>query len=188
MLAAVIAVSLLGIVIVWYGLRAPAESDRTPTVVNPVPARPKLADAERPAITQALGTLRELQSISTVDVPYRVYFNRFSFARAEAERHLAEVRDPDARAAVVDAVALHALAANAWRAKTLNERDKWETVGQDPAGDLCVATRRVLGIADEPPNMSRAQWRGMALAASIPLLWDCAGERLADLDRMLRDR
>jgi hypothetical protein len=36
--------------------------------------------------------------------------------------------------------------------------------------------------------MSRAQWRGMALAASIPLLWDCAGERLADLDRMLRDR
>jgi hypothetical protein len=188
MVAAILAVSLLGIVGVWYGTRAPGEGDRASTATGPVPARPKLAESERLAITQALGVLRELQSISTVDVPYRVYFNRFSFARAEADRHLADVRDAEARAALGDAVALHSLAANAWRAKTLNERDKWETVGQDPAADHCVATRRVLGIADEPANMSRAQWRGMALAASIPLLWDCAGERLAEIDRMLRDR
>jgi hypothetical protein len=188
MLAAIVAVSLLGIVAVWYGTRAPGEADRVSTATGPVPARPKLAESERLAITQVLGVLRELQSISTVDVPYRVYFNRFSFARAEADRYLADVRDVDARAALGDAVALHSLAASAWRAKTLNERDKWETVGQDPAADHCAATRRVLGIADEPANMSRAQWRGMALAASIPFLWDCAGERLAEIDRMLRDR
>jgi hypothetical protein len=98
------------------------------------------------------------------------------------------VKDADVRRALREALALHVLAAGAWRAKMLNERGAWEVVGDDPGADACQPVRRVLAVSDEPPGMTRSQWRGIALSAAIPLLWDCAAERIAEVERALRDR
>jgi hypothetical protein len=95
------------------------------------------------------------------------------------------VKDTATRTAVTEALSLHLLAANAWRAKTLNERERWETIGDDPLAELCAGTKRLLTVSEDPANMSRAHWRGVTLAASVPLLWDCAAERLAALERGL---
>lgn len=172
----------------WYGIRARSQPVTAVASAPRPPSRPRLPDVERTSVTQAMAALRELQGMSRVDVPYRVYFNRVSFAKADVDRYVQSVRDLDIRSALQGTLAVHVLAATAWRAKTLNERDKWEVIGDDPAVELCPAARRVLSVSDEPPNMSRAQWRGIALAATIPLLWDCTAERMAEIEKSIRDR
>lgn len=184
-----IALALAAAVGAGYGLRAIGQIQ--PDAETPAPRaapRMRIADNERAAVSQTVAVLRELQSISRPDVRYRFYFDRVAFAKGDVERHLMNVRDAELRRALDETVALHVLAANAWRAKTLNERDKWEAVGDDPSSELCPQARRVLAVSDEPANMSRAQWRGHALAAAVPLLWDCAGERLAEVERGLNQR
>jgi hypothetical protein len=171
-----------------YGKRL--TSSPTPIAPNGAPssARPPLGDPERAAVTGALTALRELQAVSRVEIPSRIYLSRVAFTKTDIERNLAGVTDPDLRTALTEALALHLLAADAWKAKTLNERGKWEAVGGDAGVEPCPAAKRVVAVADEPPGMSRAQWRGVALAAAIPLLWDCAANRLAELDRALKER
>lgn len=172
----------------WYGIRARSQPVTAVASAPLPPSRPRLPEVERTSVTQAMAALRELQGMSRVDVPYRVYFNRVSFAKADVDRFVQSVKDLDLRSALQGTLAVHVLAATAWRAKTLNERDKWEAIGDDPAVELCPAARRVLSVSDEPPNMSRAQWRGIALAATIPLLWDCTAERMAEIEKSIRDR
>jgi hypothetical protein len=145
----------------------------------------RIVEHERAAVAEGLTALRALQDMSHVETPYRVYFNKVAFTKTDVERSLQSVKDTATRTAVTEALSLHVLAAAAWRAKTLNERERWETVGDDPLADLCLSTRRLLAVSEDPANMSRAQWRGMTLAAGVPLLWDCAADRLAALERGL---
>jgi hypothetical protein len=147
--------------------------------------RVRVSENERAVVAQTISVLRDLQSVSRVDVPFRIYFNRVAFAKGDVERGVESVKDPEIRAAFNETIALHLLAATAWRAKTLNEREKWEAVGDDPSAELCPALKRMLAVADVPENMSRSQWRGIALAAGVPLLWDCAAARLTDIERGL---
>ncbi|MBI2207246.1 MAG: hypothetical protein HYU41_25735 [Candidatus Rokubacteria bacterium] len=167
-----------------YGLRELGQPPAETIVARPAP-RVRIAANERAAVGQVMAVLRDVQSVSRTDVSYRVYFNRVSFAKGDVERSLANVKEADLRAALNDAMSVHVFAANVWRAKTLNEREKWEAVGEDPSVELCPGAKRILAIGDEPANMSRAQWRGIALAAGLPLLWDCAAERLAEVERGL---
>jgi hypothetical protein len=187
--ALVICLLLLAAVGVGYGLsvlgQRPAEVTATPS--RPV-ARLRVAENERASVTQALSALRDLQSVSRADIPYRQYFSRVSFAKNDVVTALSSVKDLDLKNALGEALTLHVYAAAAWQAKTLNEREKWETIGDDPAAEICPGTKRLLTVSEEPANMSRAQWRGIAIAAGLPLLWDCAAERLADIERGLNDK
>ena len=185
--ALVAVVAVVGLVLgAWYMLHGSEPVAR----VEAPPARPaprfRAPEGDRAGVKQALGVLRDLQAYTKPDLQFRMYFNRVAFARADVERALQSTRDSDAKSALRDVMSLHNLAAAAWRAKTLNEPAKWEAVGDDPAIELCPAARRLLAISDEPPNTTRAQWRGIALAAGVPLLWDCAGERLAEVERGLQ--
>ena len=182
-----IALALAAAVGVGYGLnhlgQRPADVGAAPP--PRIVVRLKPSESERVSIEHAVQALRELQSVSRVDVPYRQYFSRVSFAKGDVDRHLEAIRDTELRSALSDTMALHVLAAAAWRAKTLNEKEKWEAVGEDPSVETCAAAKRILAITDDAPNMSRAQWRGMTLAAGVPLLWDCAAERLSEVERGL---
>src|SRR6266850_401040 len=87
------------------------------------------------------------------------------------------------RAALDEIMSVHVLAAAAWTARALDQKDRWEAIGQDPAIDLCPSVKRVVDFATQPQNASRAQARGVAVASSIPLLWECAAAKIAGLDR-----
>jgi hypothetical protein len=158
----------------------------TSTAASVAPSRPlELTDDERAALEAALTVTEELDRIVAAGVPFRAYFNHASSAHAEAGRHLDEVKDGEPKQLLQQALGLHRLAAGAWRARTVNEHDAWEQIGRDPAAQLCATVRRVLGSGDEPAGMSRAQWRGMVIAATIPLVWDCAAERVTQARLML---
>jgi hypothetical protein len=129
-----------------------------------------------------LRALKDIQTVSTPAVQYSVYSGRVAFAKADVNRYLGMAVAPELTSAVRDTMSLHVLATAAWRARTLESKDAWEAVGQDPAIELCPSARRVIDFADVPAGQSRAHARGVAVAASIPLLWECAGARLSALE------
>lgn len=148
--------------------------------------RLRAPEGDRAGVTQAVTALRDLQAMSKPDVQFRMYFNRVAFVKADVERSLQTAKDSDVKTSLRDVMALHTLAAAAWRAKTLNEPAKWEALADEPAIELCPAVKRMVLVDDPPPNMTRPQWRGIALASGVPVLWDCASERLTDVERALK--
>jgi hypothetical protein len=137
--------------------------------------------AARAPLVDIARALRELQGGIAPGASLTEYTGRVASTRAEVERRLSTAPEP-ARAQVREVLEIHRLAAAAWRARTLDDRDEWAKVGQDPAVDLCPAVRRVVDAAG-PPAV-RASARGAAVAAALLQLWDCADERLSTLDRL----
>lgn len=182
---AVVVVLVIGGVVLWLGLQALDEDARlesrtaAPTAVAPPPA----SEVERAAFADALRALKDIQAVSTPTVPYPVYSSRVAFAKADVNRYLGVAAAPELKAGVRDTMELHVLAAAAWRARTLDSKEMWEALGQDPAIDLCPSARRVIDFAETPGGQSRAHARGLSVAVAIPLLWECAGARLNGLDR-----
>lgn len=173
---------------VWYTMQRRSASGAVSAAAPSKPVKPRLPAEERAPVTQAMSALRELQGVTRVDVPFRVYVNRVAFAKSDVDRYLQSIKDLEARSTIQEVLAIHALAAAAWRAKTINERERWEAVGDDPSVELCPPAKRLLAVGEDPQTMTRSQWRGFALAAAIPILWDCAAERVAEADKSFRDR
>jgi hypothetical protein len=145
-------------------------------------------DPQRAVLESVVGSLRELHAVATSTTSVSVYSARVTDARAEAERFLAASPPGSARTGVREALDLHLLAVSAWRAKSLDQREAWEAVGLDPTIDLCSPLRLVADFAVQAEKISRAQTRGAAVASALPLLWDCASERIAALEQGLAAR
>jgi hypothetical protein len=151
------------------------------------PARP-VSEQQRDARDQIVRSLRQLQAASSPGTTLSVYSNRVIFAKSDVDRFMPSTAPGPVRARLREVLDIHTLAAAAWRARTLDEKEAWETVGQDPAIDLCPSVRRVVDFAAQPTNVSRAQSRGVAVASAIPLLWECAGQKLDALDQSGEER
>ena len=111
-----------------------------------------------------------------------VYSSRVIFAKTDVDRFMASTAPGPARARLREVLDVHLLAAAAWRARSLDQKDVWEAVGQDAAIEICPSVKRIVDFATQPENVSRAQSRGVAVASAIPLLWECAAQKLAVLD------
>ena len=149
----------------------------------PAPA-PPLDVQQRAALSETLKSLRTLQAASSPNTSMSVYSSRVAFAKSDVERFLVSIAPGPARRGVREVLDVHLLAAAAWKARTLEQKDMWEAVGQDPAIDLCPSVKRIVDFAAPPAeNLTRAQARGVAVASSVPLLWECAAQKLAVLEQ-----
>jgi hypothetical protein len=148
----------------------------------PAPA-PGVGEQQRAALDQIVRSLRQLQASSSPGTSLSVYSNRVIFARTDLDRFIGSTAEGAVRARLREVLDIHALAAAAWRARTLDQKDLWEAVGQDPAIDVCPSVKRIVDFAAQPVNVSRAQARGVAVASAIPLLWECAGQKLDALEQ-----
>ena len=157
--------------------RAPAPPP--PAAATPPP--PPIA-APPPALETIVRPLRELQSSITPSVSLNDYASRVASTRAEVERLVTSAPEP-ARTQVREVLDVHRLAVGAWRARTVNDKDEWERIGQDPDIDLCVSVKRAADAASGSRSVSRGRARGAVVAASLPQLWACAAEKVAALDR-----
>jgi hypothetical protein len=166
-----------------------AAAPGTPAPRAPAPPPPPAAAPPPPPVAAAPPTLetivrslRELQSSIVPSVSLNDYASRVAATRADVERVVASTPEA-ARGHVREVLDVHRLAVGAWRARTVNDRDEWERIGQDPDIDLCTSVKRAADAAAGSRSVSRAQARGAAVAASLPQLWACAAEKLAALDR-----
>jgi hypothetical protein len=182
---AVVVVLALGGVALWLGLHALDEDtrlaprDETAAVV----AAGTTAAADRAAFADVMRALKDIQTVSTPTAPYSIYSSRVAFAKAPVQHYMSSRAAPELTSGVRDTMDLHLLAMTAWRARTLESREAWEAVGRDPALDLCPGARQAVDGADTAPGQSRPHARGVAVAAAIPQLWECAATRLSDLER-----
>jgi hypothetical protein len=151
-----------------------------PAVVVSAPPPPP---APRAALDEIVSSLRQLQSASNPTTPMNVYTSRVGFARADVDRFIGATTPGPQRTAVREIIEIHMLAAAAWKARALDQKETWEVVGQDPAIELCPSVKRVVDFGRQPPDVSRVQARGAAVASAIPLLWECAAAKIAALDR-----
>lgn len=159
----------------WAQLTGPG----TPPPSAP-PKTPPPAAVPPPATDAIAGALRELQASITPSVALNDYASRVATTRVEVERRLAGAPEP-ARAEAQAALDVHRLAVSAWRGRTIDQRDEWERIGQDVAVELCPAVKRAVEAAAPARGVTRAQARGVAVAASLPQLWECAAEKTAAL-------
>jgi hypothetical protein len=150
------------------------------------PARP--IDPQRAALEGIVKSLRDLHAVATSTTSVSVYSTRVTAIKAEAERFVASSPVGPNRTRVREALDIHLLAASAWRAKSLDQKDAWESVGLDATIDLCPQLRAVADFAPPRENASRAQTRGAAVASALPLVWECANERIAALEQVLAGR
>jgi hypothetical protein len=164
-------------------LDAPPEP---PPVVSapPAPAPPPgLDQRQRAALDEIMKSLRTLQAAATPNASLSLYSSRVTFAKSDVDRFIASTAPGPERAAVREVLAVHLLAVAAWTARTLDQKDNWEAVGQDPAIEICPSVKRVVDFSVQRDGASRAQTRGVAVASAIPLLWECAGAKIAAIDR-----
>jgi hypothetical protein len=106
-----------------------------------------------------------------------------AFTRQNVERMAASAPD-SVQTRTHEVLELHRLAVGAWRARSLDERQEWERVGQDAAIELCPAVKRAADAAGGAPAAARARARGVAVAGALLPLWQCAAEKLAALERL----
>jgi hypothetical protein len=105
--------------------------------------------------------------------------------KSELDRFMAATAAGPLQNDVRDVFDIHQLAADAWKARTLGHKELWEAVGNDPTIELCPSVKRVVDFPAQPSNVSRAEARGAAVASVIPVLWECAADKIAALERRL---
>jgi hypothetical protein len=149
------------------------------------PAAPLVVSPEarqRAALDEIATSLRQLQADATPRVSLNDYASRVAVTRLTVERLVLDAPE-DAQARAREILDVHRLAVGAWRARTIDDRDEWVRVGQDPAIDLCPSVRRAADAAAPTVGAPRARARGVAVGAALQPLWECAAEKVAALER-----
>ena len=159
--------------------------EHVPWLESPAAAPPPIVSPEarrRVALDEIVTALRRLQAEATPGAPLNDYASRVAVARLNVERLVVEAPER-VRGPAREVLDLHRLAVGAWRARTIDDRDEWVRLGQDPAIDLCPPVKRAADAAAPPASASRARARGVAVGAALQPLWECAAERVAALER-----
>jgi len=159
----------------------PAVMPRAPAITSPVVTPPPPVPP-RPALDDIVSSLRLLQADTTPSISLNDYASRVAATQLAVEK-LAATAPESVRMRTREVLDLHRLAVGAWRARTVEDRDEWARVGQDPAIDLCPAVKRAVDAVSPTSAAARARVRGVAVAASLLPLWECAAEKVAALER-----
>jgi hypothetical protein len=139
------------------------------------------ASSEAPTYGNAVMALRRLQAASIPTTSLPTYASRVNAAQAMVGRYMDGEASADAKRSLRAIIDLHVLAVTAWQMRAIDTPRAWEPVSRSATLELCDSVRNAAYIA-ERPGQNSAQARGRAVAASIPLLWECAARRLAQLD------
>lgn len=83
-------------------------------------------------------------------------------------------------------MALYILASRAWNAYIL--KNYAEGLAEDPAVALCPPVKQAVDAERRDVPEREAEVRDIALAVRVPWLWECASERIAEIEKLLEGR
>jgi hypothetical protein len=180
------AATLLVIGGAWYVLQEGGDSGPTETVsvTTPVGAPTAMTQTDHAAFTEMLQSLRQLQAATTPATPYATYSSRVLFAKSDLDRFMKSNAPLAVRNAVRDTLDVHALAAAAWRARSMRLPELYEAIGQDPTIEACPSVKRLADAAEQPSSQTRAHARGIAVSNAVPTIWECAAEKFAAVEKV----
>src|SRR5204863_481864 len=76
-----------------------------------------------------------------------------------------------------------ALAAAAWRARSMGLPELYEAIGQDPTIEACPSVKRLADSAEQSGTQTRAHARGIAVSNAVSALWECAAVKFAAVEK-----
>jgi hypothetical protein len=140
------------------------------------------ARAEPGTYGNAMIALRRVQAASVPTISLPAYEAQIGVAQAAVGRYLEGDAPQDVKRNVRAILDLHLLAVAAWRLRAVDTPQAWAPVSGSPVLELCAPVRSTADFAQRRRGEDSAQARGRAIALAIPLLWECASTRLAQLD------
>ena len=162
------------------------EAPEARVAAQPAPA-PEPA-GHGPEANAALAALQAVQASVAQGATYGDYAARVSESRAVVETFLQNPAAPDSglKAVMNAGVRLYALGVEAWGVRL--RKTGYESLAADPAADLCPAlSEKIRGARDQGLLKPTPQGHGIGVAAGLPQILTCAGERVDEASRMMRD-
>lgn len=138
-------------------------------------------------LSDALKALKGLQSATTAGVSYRDYAPRVTDVKIQVDQLLGDAPDDPVKSALVEALGFHVYASNAWNARIASSN--YDAVASDPLYDKCEPLKREVERLDPGTSAAseRLLRRGITISlAGVPLIWNCASERVNEAERLLR--
>jgi len=176
---------------VYFGALTPPPPEPNPVpescpVVEPPPVPEGCAHG--PEASAALAALQAVQAAVVRGAKYQDFASRVSESRAAVETYLQNPAGEDGglKCVMNAGIKLYALGVDAWGARL--RKGGYETLGADPAADLCPALReKIRGARDQGLLKPTPQGQGIGVAAGLPQILTCAAERVDEAARMLND-
>ena len=146
---------------------------------------PQVASTPPAPVSEVIDVLGTLQALTRRSVPHEQYARQLREGRDVIDRYLAQPGgDAALKAAVGAAVSLHELAAAAWQSRFTNSATASAAVGRNPVIDQCAALRQLVAGYPPPDTQENAWRRGVLIEFELPSIWACAGEKLAEAERI----
>jgi hypothetical protein len=158
---------------------APAPSTGEGSVAGRAPAAGGGASA-------ALAALHGLKDAVAAGVSFRDYTPLVIKARASVQTYLQNPAAPESelKAVMNAAMGLYTLAGQAWGARL--RKAGYESLSANPAADLCPGLMEKLESAREQGLLKPTPLgQGIGLAAGLPQIWACAGDKVDEATRLL---
>jgi hypothetical protein len=168
---------------------SPPASPLPPAAEVTTPPETRVATAppvHGPDASAALAALQALQASVVKGPTYRDYAARVSESRAAVETFMQNpaALDGGLKAVMNAGIKLYALAVDAWGVRL--RKSGYEALAADPAADLCPALRdKMRGAREHGLLKATPQSQGIGVAAGLPQILACAGERVDEAARMM---
>lgn len=191
---AAIVAALLVVGGIWWGVQSRSEAPKSaapPAAVAPPPPSP--ADDEKRAVADSLRVLQNLRGLTQAKVNYMDYAQKAFDARITVDRY---AKSPGGHAELKggmgEALELYVFAASAWNAGLRgNQQDEQAartalaSMANHPALGLCPPLKAAHDGAQGEANIPLEVAQGVAVAAGVPIIWACAAEKLAEVERLV---
>ena len=169
-----IIIALLAVGVALGGIRYMSVEEPSPQPAAPHTAPPGGATDQS---GQAVAALRAVQSSIGPTLSLPAYQAKIAAAQTVVGPFLESNAPADTKALVRETLDIYLLAGTAWQARSTESREVWESIGRNPAIELCPGVKQWTDAA------AAGQARGRAVATSISTLWECAERRISRLDR-----
>jgi hypothetical protein len=172
----------------YFGAPPPVPATPLTSAPPPAPAPEARSAVPEPGgdATAALAALRALQVAVGAGVSYRDYAPGVIEARAAVETFVQNPASGESglKAMMNAAMSLYALAVEAWNARM--RKAGYEALAANPAADLCPALRVKMMTAREKGLLKPTPFSaGIGVAAGLPEIWSCAGEKVDEAARLM---
>jgi hypothetical protein len=146
-------------------------------------AAPPAAGAQPTLLKEALRALKSLQSVSRAGVIYRDYTPRVSDTKIHVDGYLeSRAADQRIKKLMAEAMELYIFAGQAWNSRIRNAMG--DQIYNHGTIALCPALREHLDTRQPEPPLSVEEVREIAVWNSMAYLWNCASDRITEIEKM----
>ena len=179
---------------IWWGVQSRSEAPKTaapPTGAVPPPPSP--AADEKQAVADSLRVLQNLRGLTQAKVNYMDYAQKAFDARVTVDRYAKSPGgNAELKSGMGEALELYIFAASAWNAGLrANQQDEQvaraalASMANHPSLGLCPQLKSAHDRAQSQADIPLEVAQGVAVAAGVPIIWACALEKLAEVERLV---